>query len=75
MSDLIHIEYRDLNGDLYETRSRPAIPRVGDHIQFHSGIYPVASVTWVDETGLRVVVELGKKVKKTPFKIENYGNW
>lgn len=75
MSDLIRIEYRDKNGDLYESRSRSVVPRAGDNVQLHSGIYPINSVTWVEESGLLVVIEIGNKTKKIPYKPENYGNW
>lgn len=75
MADLIRIEYRDKNGDLYESRSRYAIPRTGDFVQLRETIYPVMEVFWVDEQGLRVIVVIGSKTKRIPFRPENYGNW
>jgi hypothetical protein len=77
MSDLVSIEYQDKNGDVYESRSRLVVPRAGDFVQLSAAIYPVVEVIWVDEEGLRVVVVIGNKTKRVPFKSrpDNYGNW
>lgn len=75
MSELIHIEYRDKNGDVYETCSRYFVPSTGSFIQLHSGIYPVMEVIWMEERQQRVVVVIGNKTKKAKIVTENYGNW
>lgn len=83
MTDLIRIEYRDKNGDLYGNRSHSIVPRAGDFIQLNNIIYPIEEVFWIDEVvalvygeeGIRVVVVIGKKTQRMPFKTtDNYGN-